>query len=149
MDVETGSSAIRLRDSRRGHRHAERSRLASGDAPPRLERLCGVRKYDIVTESSVPFTLDASSGSGSVKVIGGSVHGSVSKRKVAGTVAGGGSAGEGGQPKWVHRLPTGRSSEYRVAGAGGLPLAAHLCALHQRDDTHVRGILAVAINSEN
>ena len=41
-------------------------------------------------EASVPPTLDASSGSGSVKVIGASVQGSVSKRKVVGSIAGGG-----------------------------------------------------------
>jgi hypothetical protein len=50
----------------------------------------GSGRVDIATESSVSFTLDAVSGSGSIKVIGASVQGSVSKRKVVGSIAGGG-----------------------------------------------------------
>ena len=49
----------------------------------------GSGSVDIVTTGSATFALDASSGS-SVKVIGPAVQGSVAKRKVAGTIAGGG-----------------------------------------------------------
>jgi hypothetical protein len=49
----------------------------------------GSGSIDIATASSATFALDASGG-GSVKVIGPDVQGSVSKRKVVGTIAGGG-----------------------------------------------------------
>jgi DUF4097 and DUF4098 domain-containing protein YvlB len=91
-DVETGSAAIRLKGIRGAVIAATQSGHVSLQGVPRRDwsASTGSGSLDIVTESSVPFTLDASSGSGSVKVVGASVQGYVSKRKVAGTVAGGG-----------------------------------------------------------
>lgn len=91
-DVETGSSAIRLSGIRGKVVAATRSGHVSLDGVPRREWVAtaGSGSVDIAIENSVPFTLDASSGSGSVKVVGASVQGSVSKRKVAGSVDGGG-----------------------------------------------------------
>jgi Putative adhesin len=91
-DVETGSSAIRLSGIRGAVIAATRSGHVSLQGVPRRDwnASAGSGSIDIATESSVPFMLDASSGSGSVKVIGASVQGSVSKRKVAGSFAGGG-----------------------------------------------------------
>ena len=91
-DVETGSSAIRLSGIRGAVIAATRSGRISLQGVPRRDwnASTGSGSVDIATESSVPVTLDASSGSGSVKVIGASVQGSVSKRKVAGSIAGGG-----------------------------------------------------------
>jgi hypothetical protein len=91
-DVKTGSSAIRLNGIRGAVTAVTQSGRISLQGVPRREwsASTGSGSLDIVTESSVPFTLDASSGSGSVKVIGESVQGSASKRRVAGTIAGGG-----------------------------------------------------------
>ena len=89
-DVETGSSAIRLSGIRGAVIAATQSGRVSLVGVPRRDWIAsaGSGSVDIATESSVPFTLDASSGSGSVKVIGASVQGSVSKRKVVGSIAG-------------------------------------------------------------
>ena len=91
-DVETGSSAIRLSGIRGGVIAATQSGHVSLQGVPRRDwtASAGSGSVDIVTASSVPFTLDASSGSGSVKVIGPTVQGSVSKRKVVGSIAEGG-----------------------------------------------------------
>ena len=92
VDVETRSSAIRLSGIRGAVIAATQSGGVSLHGVPRREWVTstGSGSVNIVTESSLPLTLDASSGSGSVKVIGASVLGSVSKRKVAGSIAGGG-----------------------------------------------------------
>jgi hypothetical protein len=50
----------------------------------------GSGSMDIGVPSNAPVTLDASGRSGSIRVVGGPVQGSVSKRKVSGTIAGGG-----------------------------------------------------------
>jgi DUF4097 and DUF4098 domain-containing protein YvlB len=91
-DVETGSSAIRLSGTRGGVIAATQSGRVSLQGMPRRDWVAsaGSGSIDIATESSMPFTLDAGGGSGSVKVIGASVQGSVSKRKVVGSIAGGG-----------------------------------------------------------
>jgi hypothetical protein len=91
-DVEAGSSAIRLSGVRGAVIAATQSGRVSLQGLPRRDWVAstGSGSVDIATESSVPFTLDASSGSGSVKVIGASVQGSVSRRKVVGSIAGGG-----------------------------------------------------------
>jgi Toastrack DUF4097 len=91
-DVETGSSAIRLSGIRGAVIAATESGHVTLQGVPRRDWMvtAGSGSVDIVTPGSVPFTLDASSGSGSVKVIGPAVQGSVSKRKVAGAIAGGG-----------------------------------------------------------
>ena len=91
-DVETGSSGIRLSGIRGAVIAATESGRVSLQGVPHRDwnASSGSGGIDIATESSVPFTIDASTGSGSVKVIGASVQGSVSKRKVVGSVAGGG-----------------------------------------------------------
>ena len=91
-DVETGSSAIRLSGIRGAVIAATQSGRVSLQGVPRRDwsASAGSGSVDVVTAPSVPFTLDASSGSGSVKVIGATVQGSVSKRKVIGSIAGGG-----------------------------------------------------------
>lgn len=91
-DVKTGSSGIRLTGIRGALIAASQSGRVSLRGVPRRDWTAstGSGGLDIAVESSMPFTLDASTGSGSVKVIGASVQGSVSKRKVSGTVAGGG-----------------------------------------------------------
>jgi hypothetical protein len=91
-DVGTGSSATRLSGIRGAVIAATQSGRVSLQGVPRRDWVAstGSGSVDIATEFSVPFMLDASSGSGSVKVIGASVQGFVSKRKVAGSIAGGG-----------------------------------------------------------
>lgn len=91
-DVETGSSAIRLSGARGAVIAATRSgRLSLQGVPGGDWRAStGSGSIDIATGTSVPFALDARSGSGSVKVVGGAVQGSVSKRIVRGSIAGGG-----------------------------------------------------------
>ena len=91
-DVETGSSAIRLSGIRGAVIAATQSGRVSLQGVPRRDWVAsaGSGSVDIATEPAAPITLDASSGSGSVKVIGGSVQGSVTKRKVVGSIAGGG-----------------------------------------------------------
>lgn len=91
-DVETGSSGIRLNGIRGAVIAVTQSgRVSLHGVPGRdWSASTGSGGLDIATESSVPFTLDASTRSGSVKVVGSSVQGSVSKRRVAGTIAGGG-----------------------------------------------------------
>jgi len=91
-DVKTGSSAIRLSGIRGAVVSATESGHTTIQGEPRRDWMvtAGSGSVDIVTPDSVPFTLDASSGGGSVKVIGPAVQGSVAKRNVAGTIAGGG-----------------------------------------------------------
>lgn len=92
VDVETGSSAIRLQGVRGAVVVATRSGRTSLHGLPRRDWAVssGSGGIDIITESSVPLTLDATTGAGSVKVIGEPVQGSVTKRKVDGSIAGGG-----------------------------------------------------------
>ena len=91
-DIETSSSGIRLSGIRGGVIAGTQSGRVSLQGVPRRDWVAsaGSGSIDMATESSTPFTLDAGGGSGSVKVIGGSVQGSVSKRKVVGSIAGGG-----------------------------------------------------------
>lgn len=91
-DVETGSSAIRLSGARGAVSAATRSgRVSLQGVPGRDWRVStGSGSVDIAAEPSAAFTLDARSGSGSVKVLGATVQGSVSKRTVVGSIAGGG-----------------------------------------------------------
>jgi len=90
-DIETGSSAIRLSGIRGAVLTATESGHTTLEGVPRRDWMvtAGSGSIDIVTANSATFALDASGG-GSVKVIGPDVQGSVSKRKVVGTIAGGG-----------------------------------------------------------
>ena len=89
-DIETGSSAIRVSGSRGAAVAVTRSGHVTLQGTPRRDwtASAGSGSIDIVA-GPVAFTLDAGAG-GSVKVIGSTVQGSVSKRKVAGAIAGGG-----------------------------------------------------------
>ena len=91
-DVETGSSGIRLRGVRGGSVIATRSGRVSLQGVPQREWLIstGSGGVDIAIESSAPFSVDASTGAGSVKITGATVQGATSKRTVKGEVAGGG-----------------------------------------------------------
>jgi hypothetical protein len=91
-DVETRSSAIRLSGAGGAVVAVSQSGAVSLQGTPRRpwSASAGSGRVDVVIASSVPFTLDATSGSGSVKVLGAVVHGSVSKRNVSGSIAGGG-----------------------------------------------------------
>ena len=90
-DIKTGSSAIRLSGIRGGVIAATESGHTTLQGVPQRDWMvtAGSGSVDIVTTGSATFALDASSGS-SVKVIGPAVQGSVSKRKVVGTISGGG-----------------------------------------------------------
>jgi hypothetical protein len=91
-DVETGSSGIRLN----GLRGAVTAVTQSGRITLQGEPLrnwivsSGSGGIDISTNVSSSFAIDLDSGSGSVKVTGASVQGSVTKRKTVGDVSGGG-----------------------------------------------------------
>jgi Putative adhesin len=76
-DVETGSSAIRLSGIRGALVAATQSGRVSLQGVPRRDWVvsAGSGSIDIAIGSSMPFTVDASSGSGSVKIIGASVEG--------------------------------------------------------------------------
>jgi hypothetical protein len=91
-DIETGSSAIRVSGARGAIIAATQSGRVTLHGVPRRDwqASTGSGSVDITTAPAVPFTLDARSGSGSVKVVGASVQGTVSKRMVAGSIAGGG-----------------------------------------------------------
>ena len=94
---------IRLSGIRGAVIAATRSGHVSLQGVPRRDWVAsaGSGSVDIAIESSVPFTLDASSGSGSVKVIGATVQGSVSRA-------------EGG---WCHRgRRSAREGEPAAAG---------------------------------
>ncbi len=90
-DVETGSSTIRLTGIRGRVTAVTRSGRVSLQGMPRQHWIVsnGSGGIDIETDAS-RLALDLNSGSGSVKVIGGAVDGSVAKRKVVGAIAGGG-----------------------------------------------------------
>jgi len=91
VDVETGSSAIRLSGIRGSVIATTRSGHVTLQGVPRRDWVAsaGSGSIEIATESFVPLSIDAGSGS-SVKIIGASVQGSISKRKVVGSIAGGG-----------------------------------------------------------
>jgi DUF4097 and DUF4098 domain-containing protein YvlB len=91
-DVETGSSAIRLSGLRGGVLAATQSGRVLLNGVPRRDWIAsaGSSSVDVTVASPIAFTIDATSGSGSVKVTGATVEGSVSKRQVSGSIAGGG-----------------------------------------------------------
>ena len=91
-DVETGSSGIQLKDIRGAITAVTRSGRISIQGEPQRDWSVssGSGGIDIATGASAPFAIDLNSGSGSVKVIGASVDGAVTKRKAAGDISGGG-----------------------------------------------------------
>jgi hypothetical protein len=92
VDVQTSSSAIRLRGVRSALTAVTQSgRILLEGLPGRPWTIStGSGSVEVAVERSASFTVDATSRSGSIKVAGAPVQGTVSKRKIAGTVAGGG-----------------------------------------------------------
>src|SRR5262245_12000221 len=91
VDIETGSSAIQLRGVRGAVTAASRSgRITVEGKPDRQWAISTGSSAIDVAVASPPVTLDATTGSGSVRVDGAAVNGSVSKRAVNGTIGSGG-----------------------------------------------------------
>jgi hypothetical protein len=91
-DVETGSSVIRLRGLNGALKAVTRSGRVSIHGRPASEWnvSTGSGGVDIAVDPDTPFSVQATSGSGSATLAGAAVHGSTSKRNVTGTIAGGG-----------------------------------------------------------
>ena len=91
-DVETGSSVIRLRGINGALKAVTRSGRVSIQGRPTSEWnvSTGSGGVDIAIDPATPFSVQATSGSGSATLAGAVVNGSTSKRNVAGTVDGGG-----------------------------------------------------------
>jgi DUF4097 and DUF4098 domain-containing protein YvlB len=91
-DVETGSSAVRIRGVRGSISASSRSgRVFVSGVPNRpWTAHSGSGGVDVAIDTNASLSLDASSGSGSVRVDGATVRGSVSKRKVTGDIGAGG-----------------------------------------------------------
>ena len=92
VDVETGSSAIRLAGVRGGLNALTQSGRITVQGAPRREwsATTGSSAVQLDIEGRTGFTLDATTGSGSVDVTGSQVTGSTEKRAVRGSVNGGG-----------------------------------------------------------
>ena len=92
VDIQTGSSAIRLRGVRSALTAVSQSGRVSIQGTPGKEWAAstGSSSVNLAIDPGAPFTVEAISRSGSVKVTGASVQGAVSKRRVAGTVGEGG-----------------------------------------------------------
>lgn len=92
VDVETGSSAITIDGVDGGLAVSTRSGRVRVSGNPRRSWVVATSSSAIDAEFSAnaAFTLDATSGSGSVKVENLIVRGEVGKRRVAGTIGGGG-----------------------------------------------------------
>jgi DUF4097 and DUF4098 domain-containing protein YvlB len=92
VDVHTGSSAMELQGVKGGLTASTRSgRIAvtgRPDAPWQVTT--GSSAVDVTLDAAAALTVDASTGSGSVKVEGGDVQGTVTKGRVSGTIGGGG-----------------------------------------------------------
>jgi DUF4097 and DUF4098 domain-containing protein YvlB len=94
VDVETGSSSATIRGARGALTIVTKSgKISAQGAPAREWRAStGSGAIGIDLNRASPVTVDASTGSGSIEVEGATVEGTVSKRRVAGTVGGGGPA---------------------------------------------------------
>ena len=91
VDIETGSSAIQLQGVSGAVAAASRSGRISVEGKPDRQWAVSTGSGSIdVAVASPPITLDVVTGSGSVRVDGADVNGSVSKRAVNGTVGSGG-----------------------------------------------------------
>ena len=92
VSVETGSSAINLRGVQGALSASTRSGRVSVIGVPHetWDVSTGSGGVDIDTGSAISLAVEATTGSGSVKVTGAPVDGFVSKRKVTGTIRGGG-----------------------------------------------------------
>jgi hypothetical protein len=91
VDIETGSSSIQLRGVRGAVTAASRSGRITVEGKPDRQWAVSTGSGSIdVAVASPPVTLDATTGSGSVRVDGAAVNGSVSKRAVNGAIGSGG-----------------------------------------------------------
>ena len=92
VEVETGSSAITLDGLHGGLAASTRSGRVRVSGNPRRswEVATGSSAIEAAFDASAAFTLDASSGSGSVKSENLMVQGETDKRRVAGSIGGGG-----------------------------------------------------------
>jgi Putative adhesin len=91
VDIETGSSAIELRGVRGALTAATRSgRIRVEGQPDRQWAISTGSSAIDVAVTSPPVMLDATTGSGSVQVTGGTINGTVSKRAVNGAIGSGG-----------------------------------------------------------
>jgi hypothetical protein len=91
-DVETGSSTIRVRGINGGVKAVTRSGRVSLQGRPASgwDVSTGSGAVDIALDPATPFSLQATSRSGSATLVGAEIQGSASKRSVAGTISGGG-----------------------------------------------------------
>jgi hypothetical protein len=91
VDIETGSSAIKLRGVRGALTAATRSGHVTVEGKPDRQWAVSSGSGSIdVAIASPPITLDATTGSGSVRIDGPAVNGAVSKRAVNGAIGTGG-----------------------------------------------------------
>jgi len=92
VDVESGSSAIHVRNLRGGlSAKTESGRISVDGAPARSWTVTtGSSSVNLSVLTDAAFSLDARTRSGSVAVPSGIVQGSIAKREVKGTVKGGG-----------------------------------------------------------
>lgn len=92
VDVKTGSSAITLRGIKGGLMASAQSGHVSADGTPRSQWdvSSGSGGIDIGLDPAAPCSIDLSSGSGSVKIVGVRVQGSLARQKVTGTIGAGG-----------------------------------------------------------
>ena len=91
-DVETDSSAVRISGIRGGLTAATQSGRLSFDGVPRRDWVVATTSgnVDVLIDAPLPLTVNARTGSGSVRVTAPEVQGSISKRQVIGAIAGGG-----------------------------------------------------------
>jgi hypothetical protein len=91
-DIQTGSSSIQLRGLRGGLSvTTQTGRVVVQGSPRRNWTVTtGSSSIELTFEPGDRFDLDAVTGSGSIGVEGGSVHGTAAQRAVKGTVGGGG-----------------------------------------------------------
>jgi hypothetical protein len=92
IHIQSSSSAIRLRGVKGGVTASAQSGRVSIEGAPTAAWTLSTESgaMDIAIAANLPLTIDASSQSGSVTVPESTVQGSVSKRKVNGTIGGGG-----------------------------------------------------------
>jgi len=91
IDVETQSSGVRITGARGALSVTTGSGRVTVDGAPGGAWKTSTGSGSVeMSLASAPLTIDAKSGSGSVTLQGGSVHGTVSKQRIDGTVDGGG-----------------------------------------------------------
>lgn len=122
-DVETRSSAVRIRGARGTVNASSQSgRVSVAGVPNRpWTAHSGSGGVDVSMDTNASFSLDATSGSGSVRVDGAMVRGSVSKRRATGDIGAGGPLVRAGSRSGAVRItvaPRGRSSRSSPTAPG-------------------------------